>query len=182
LPAQVSFYLCSFLLLGFLPRAAQQRLTNLHSWLPLLFIPTNASPSFIFLFFLGTYFLNRPCFYCSFLLLILFLTSCNWADRCILDLSGNWFESHQTSHSYQQLDAQQSKNATSFSATEDINATASAVVFEMLNATAGALVATAKNHLAQTRVEWTGLGLEWLRSLLGRREWRIDCLDLNIRL
>ncbi|SCO80420.1 uncharacterized protein FRV6_04633 [Fusarium oxysporum] len=63
----------------------------LRSWLPLLFIPTNASPAFIFLFFICTYFLNRPCVYCSILLLILFLTSCNWSDRCFFDLGSNWF-------------------------------------------------------------------------------------------
>ncbi|KAL1837685.1 hypothetical protein VTJ49DRAFT_3511 [Mycothermus thermophilus] len=148
----------------------------LRSWLPLLFIPTNASPSFIFLFFLCTYFLNRPCFYCSFLLLILFLTSCNWSDRCFLDLSGNWFESNTS----QQLEGHKGQNASG--GTEDLNATASAVAIEMLNATAGALATAAKNHLTQTTSEWTGLGLEWLRSLLGRREWRIDCLDVNIRL
>src|ERR1044071_6831547 len=63
------------------------------SWLPLLFIPTNASPSFIFLFFVCTYFLNRPCLYCSFLLIILFLTSCNWSERCFFDFGSNWFQS-----------------------------------------------------------------------------------------
>ena len=61
-------------------------------------------------------------------------------------------------------------------------ATASAVVAEMLGTTATALAGAATDKLARTRVEWTGLGLEWLRSLLGRREWRIDCLDVNIRL
>ena len=30
--------------------------------------------------------------------------------------------------------------------------------------------------------EWTGLGLEWLRSWLGGREWRVPCLDVYIRL
>jgi hypothetical protein len=67
-------------------------------------------------------------------------------------------------------------------ATEDANATVSAVVSEMLNTTAGALATAASEKIAQTRVEWTGLGFEWLRSLLGRREWRVDCLDLSIRL
>ncbi|KAF4633062.1 hypothetical protein G7Y89_g5064 [Cudoniella acicularis] len=61
-------------------------------WLPLLFIPTNASPIFIFLFFVCTYFLNRPCVYCSFLLLILFASSCHWSDHCFFDFSSNWFE------------------------------------------------------------------------------------------
>ncbi|KAK4455282.1 bladder cancer-related protein BC10-domain-containing protein [Podospora aff. communis PSN243] len=151
----------------------------LRSWLPLLFIPTNASPSFIFLFFVCTYFLNRPCLYCSFLLLILFLTSCNWSDRCFFDFGSNWFQS-QPGASYVDLPAA-ADNVTQ-SATGDINATVTAVVADMINTTAGALATAATDKIAQTRVEWTGLGLEWLRSLLGRREWRIDCLDLYIRL
>ncbi|KAK0625855.1 hypothetical protein B0T14DRAFT_561816 [Immersiella caudata] len=151
----------------------------LRSWLPLLFIPTNASLSFIFLFFVCTYFLNRPCPYCSFLLLILFLTSCNWSDRCFFDFGGNWFQS-QPGASYVNLPAA-ADNLTQ-AATGDINATVTAVVADMLNTTVGALATAATDKIAQTKVEWTGLGLEWLRSLLGRREWRIDCLDLYIRL
>lgn len=30
--------------------------------------------------------------------------------------------------------------------------------------------------------EWTGIGLGWLRSLLGRREWTIPCLDVKVQL
>lgn len=30
--------------------------------------------------------------------------------------------------------------------------------------------------------EWTGIGLEWLRSLLGRREWTIPCIDVKVQL
>ncbi|KAK4462298.1 bladder cancer-related protein BC10-domain-containing protein [Cladorrhinum samala] len=148
----------------------------LRSWLPLLFIPTNASPAFIFLFFLCTYFLNRPCVYCSVLLLVLFVTSCNWSDRCFFDLGSNWFQP-QPAASYVDL-----AGASNITATGDINATASAVMADMLNTTAGALATAATDKIAQARVEWTGLGLEWLRSLLGKREWRIDCLDLYIRL
>ncbi|AEO71014.1 6dfc910b-d20e-4c9e-bda3-7c4b2e55bd50 [Thermothielavioides terrestris] len=155
----------------------------LRSWLPLLFIPTNASPAFIFLFFLCTYFLNRPCFYCSFLLLILFLTSCNWSDRCFLDLGSNWFQPRTAgSYVYVPVSAWRGAPAANLTATADLNATASAVISEMLNTTAGALATATAEHIARAKVEWTGLGLEWLRSLLGRREWRIDCLDLYIRL
>jgi hypothetical protein len=154
-----------------------------HSWLPLLFIPTNASPAFIFLFFVCTYFLNRPCFYCSFLLLILFLTSCNWSDRCFLDLGSNWFQPQPAgSYIYLPIPGWKGERTAGITATEDLNATASAVVTEMLNTTAGALATAAAEQAARAKVEWTGLGLEWLRSLLGRREWRVDCLDLYIRL
>ncbi|KAK4245195.1 bladder cancer-related protein BC10-domain-containing protein [Corynascus novoguineensis] len=155
----------------------------LRSWLPLLFIPTNASPAFIFLFFLCTYFLNRPCFYCSFLLLILFLTSCNWSDRCFLDFGSNWFQPRPAGNYINLSHSGPKGEATSdIKAVEEFNATASAAIGEMLNTTAGALMTAATEQFTRARVEWTGLGLEWLRSLLGRREWRIECLDVYIRL
>ncbi len=54
-----------------------------------------------------------------------------------------------------------------------------------LNSTAAALAGTvleeAKRQLAM-KTEWTGIGVEWLRSLLGRREWRIPHLDVYVRL
>ncbi|KAK4662424.1 hypothetical protein QC763_611420 [Podospora pseudopauciseta] len=151
----------------------------LRSWLPLLFIPTSASPVFIFLFFLCTYFLNRPCVYCSILLFILFLTSCNWSDHCFFDFASNWFQPRLAA-SYIYL-----PTITGWNATTDATASPSStthVVTDVMNTTAGALATAAADKIAQTKVEWTGLGLEWLRSLLGRREWEIDCLDLHIRL
>ncbi|KAK4108069.1 hypothetical protein N656DRAFT_802138 [Canariomyces notabilis] len=154
----------------------------LRSWLPLLFIPTNASPAFIFLFFVCTYFLNRPCFYCSFLLLILFLTSCNWADRCFFDFGNNWFQSRPAgSYVYLPIPGK-GPEAANVTATGGLDDTVAGVMVDMANTTAGALATAAAEQIARTKVEWTGLGLEWLRSLLGRREWRIDCLDLYIRL
>ena len=150
------------------------------SWLPLLFIPTNASPAFIFLFFVCTYFLNRPCVYCSFLLFILFLTSCNWSDRCFFDLSSNWFQSHPPpAYAPAGTPAETGANST---VAADLNGTTAALAAELLSSAAGALLGAAADGVASARAEWTGLGMEWLRSLLGRREWRIDCLDVSIRL
>ncbi|KAM4060788.1 bladder cancer-related protein BC10 domain-containing protein [Hirsutella rhossiliensis] len=137
----------------------------LRSWLPLLFIPTNASPVFIFLFFICTYFLNRPCVYCSILLLVLFLTSCNWSDRCFFDFRSNWFVPRPAT-----------------TAADDSSDAFNATLVEMANSTAKALAGAAADAVAARRAEWTGLGMEWLRSLLGRREWRIECMDLYIRL
>jgi hypothetical protein len=144
----------------------------LRSWLPLLFIPTNASPAFIFLFFVCTYFLNRPCVYCSVLLLILFVTSCYWSDQCFFDFSSNWFAPRPSTPYY----------PTNSSIAEPIVETFNATAVEMFNTTAGALAGAAADELARKKAEWTGLGIEWLRSLLGRREWRIECMDLYIRL
>lgn len=48
-------------------------------------------------------------------------------------------------------------------------------------ALAGAALEEAKKQLAM-QTQWTGIGVEWLRSLLGRREWRVPCVDLYVRL
>ncbi|GJN73979.1 hypothetical protein PLICBS_008063 [Purpureocillium lilacinum] len=171
----------------------------LRSWLPLLFIPTNASPAFIFLFFVCTYFLNRPCVYCSILLLILFLTSCNWSDRCFFDFRSDWFLPRSASSSSAASTSASTSPATPTSTIytgagganatiytqnhHDVAADAfNATVAEMLNSTARALAGAAADQVAAKRAEWTGLGMEWLRSLLGRREWRIECMDIYIRL
>jgi hypothetical protein len=155
-------------------------LMPLRSWLPLLFIPTNASPAFIFLFFVCTYFLNRPCVYCSFLLLILFVTSCNWSDRCFFDFASNWFLPRPVGNLlYGSLPSNDAVNLTT---PDDLNTTVSVAVAEMVNTTAGALASVVSDRIMGAKTEWTGLGMEWLRSLLGKREWRIDCLDVYIRL
>ncbi|KAI2620824.1 bladder cancer-related protein BC10-domain-containing protein [Xylaria nigripes] len=164
----------------------------LRSWIPLLFIPANASPAFIFLFFVCTYFLNRPCVYCSILLLILFVTSCYWSDRCFFEFSSNWFTPRMPSAAFETwIDSHYAMNATTGTAmvatspaTMDpaIYNLFNSTVLESFNTTASALAGIAADELARKRPEWTGLGVEWLRSLLGKREWRIECMDLNIRL
>ena len=76
----------------------------------------------------------------------------------------------------------QGANATISSAGEDLNTTISMAVADMVNTTAGAFVGAVAEQAARTKTEWTGLGMEWLRSLLGKREWRVDCVDVYIRL
>ncbi|KAI1427527.1 bladder cancer-related protein BC10-domain-containing protein [Xylaria sp. FL1777] len=159
----------------------------LRSWIPLLFIPANASPAFIFLFFVCTYFLNRPCVYCSILLLILFITSCYWSDRCFFEFGSNWFAPRMTSAAFESwIDSHYPANATTSALAPVVDSAAYSIfdnsTMEAVNTTASALVGIAADEIARKRTEWTGLGIEWLRSLLGKREWRIECMDLNIRL
>ncbi|KAF8426641.1 hypothetical protein EV426DRAFT_530186, partial [Tirmania nivea] len=128
------------------------------SWLPLLFIPTSASPAFIVMFLISTYFFHRPCVYCSLLMLTLFTSSCYWSDRCFLDSNnGHWFEPR-------------------------ILTTATAA----FNTAAGSISSHAGDselgNATDTMGVWTGIGLDWLRSLVGRREWRLPCVDVNVRL
>jgi hypothetical protein len=56
----------------------------LRTFLPLLLLPLPLSLSPIHLATLLAliYILNRPCVYCSFLLIILFASSCHWSGRC----------------------------------------------------------------------------------------------------
>ena len=56
------------------------------------------------------------------------------------------------------------------------------VVLDIVNSTARALAGAMAEEIGSRRSEWTGLGAEWLRSLLGKREWRIECMDVYIRL
>lgn len=155
----------------------------LRSWLPLLFIPTNASPIFIFLFFVCTYFLNRPCVYCSFLLLILFASSCHWSDHCFFDFSSNWFEPRSTPSS---LSLSDYSNYTFTNGTASNQTIEQAfMIMGAMNGTAKTLGGVALQELRRRipmRSEWTGIGVGWLRSLLGRREWNLPCVDVYVRL
>jgi len=149
----------------------------LRTWLPLFFIPTHASPIFLFIFFLCTYFINRPCVYCSLLLFVIFAASCSWSDRCLIDIASNWFQPSPGNVTWIW-----EHDGTAAAAAADETETFGSAVVDMFNTTVGALATVTGDQIARTRVEWTGLGFEWLRSLLGRREWRIECLDLYIRL
>ncbi|CAI7677355.1 unnamed protein product [Penicillium pancosmium] len=159
----------------------------LRSWLPLLFIPTNASPLFIISFVALTYIIHRPCIYCSALLLILFASSCHWSDRCIFDLRSNWFAPRYSSSPTNPNSSYQSGNATI--AAPIPGDSLAGFVFDTFNSTAKALasaaVESAQNRLGvdgDSKAEWTGVGLEWLRDVLGRREWTLPCVDVKVRL
>lgn len=104
------------------------------------------------------------------------MTSCNWSDRCFFDFSSNWFEPR----------APISTNGTLACSDPE-----SEGLLGNFNATLVAMAGSTAKGLAQAAVEevklieppeWTGLGLEWLRKLLGARLWRIECMDMYIRL
>ncbi|KAL4928295.1 uncharacterized protein BDV17DRAFT_264664 [Aspergillus undulatus] len=188
----------------------------LRSWLPLLFIPTNASPLFLISFVTLTYLLHRPCIYCSALLIILFASTCNWSDRCFLNLRSDWFAPR---YSPYYNDAASNFNASVSGQTNASSSSSSSLlgleneslagyVFETVNQTAkalaGAVVDETQRRLSglgsgqgyigaecpssgvsgstTTADELTGFGLEWLRSLVGRREWTLPCVDVKVRI
>ncbi|KAL2808188.1 hypothetical protein BJX63DRAFT_42544 [Aspergillus granulosus] len=178
----------------------------LRSWLPLLFIPTNASPLFLISFVTLTYLLHRPCIYCSALLVILFASTCTWSDRCFFNLRADWFAPRYTPYAAEASGANSSclansnhlNNASSILTPE--SESLAGYVFEAMNNTAkalaGAVVDETQRRLfpgsdsscpsgspaGTTAVdELTGFGLGWLRSLVGRREWTLPCVDVKIR-
>lgn len=139
---------------------------------------------FIMIFFVCTYFLNRPCVYCSFLLIILFASSCQWSDHCFFDFSSNWFEPRSLLPSNQPATA--CSNMTLSNMTRVNETIEAAVVYAgALNQTASTLGGVAFEELKRrlpTHGEWTGMGVGWMRSLLGQNEWRLPCIDIYIRL
>lgn len=154
----------------------------LRSWLPLLFIPINASPLFIASFFILSYWTHRPCFYCSALLAILFISSCYWSSSCFFDIHGNWFEPrHFSSPLPNPL-----PHATDWSgSSRDGNVGDASFLVNAVNETASALAGSAVEGIKlrmHAKPEWTGLGAGWLRSWLGAREWRLPCVDVYVRL
>lgn len=46
---------------------------------------------------------------------------------------------------------------------------------------AGAALEEMKGRMAY-KAEWTGIGLGWIRSFLGARQWRVPCVDVYVRL
>ncbi|KIH86650.1 hypothetical protein SPBR_08718 [Sporothrix brasiliensis 5110] len=123
------------------------------------------------------------------------LRSCNWSDRCFFDFGSNWFEPRTTigavgasggctncqNHTGHVAAAATSATNGTMSVMDDLHETVSMAV-ELANSTVSTVAGSAVEQLVQTKAEWTGIGMEWLRSLLGRREWHIDCLDVCIRL
>ena len=58
-----------------------------------------------------------------------------------------------------------------------------AFVAAAVQGTARVLVgAAAKELRTRMRSDWTGIGMKWIRALLGKREWRVPCVDVLVRL
>lgn len=55
------------------------------------------------------------------------------------------------------------------------------MVNETVMALGGAAIEEIKRR-TMVRPEWTGIGMGWMRSWLGAREWRLPCLDVYVGL
>jgi hypothetical protein len=131
---------------------------------------TNASPIYLILFISTTYFLNRPCVYCSLLLFILVVA--------LFDFHTPWFESPLPAEAAAELAV---NGTTPF---RDSMFETVTVFAEAANHTAQALFKTAVDGLRERTVPSGNgsAGYEWMKGLVGKKEWRIPCLDVLIRL
>ncbi|KAH9845226.1 hypothetical protein Tdes44962_MAKER01236 [Teratosphaeria destructans] len=160
----------------------------LRSWIPLLIFLTNASPFYILLFLTATYALQRPCVYCSILLFVLVFS--------LFDFHADWFAPR----------LQQNAKAPLTSVTEALsgfisgNATITDAVLESaslaisaVNGTRGSLASAAMEAVRRrgggsgTVVggegnNTTASGFEALRGLLEKKQVRIPCVDVIVRL
>ncbi|OSS48099.1 hypothetical protein B5807_06450 [Epicoccum nigrum] len=134
----------------------------LRSWIPVLFflLRTNASPVYLVLFISATYFLNRPCVYCSLLLFILVVALC--------DFHTPWFDPP-------------------LSDTPALAVNETTPLLESAGVYAQAAANTAQDLIKSTVDNVRGKASagamnEWVKGLLGKKEWKIQCLDVLIRI
>jgi hypothetical protein len=166
------------------------------SYIPLLLLPLplSLSPIHLIIFLLLTYFLNRPCIYCSLLLVILFTSSCHWSGRCFVDFGhASTEEGVLGSYASWFWPRIYSQPIIHNGSPEPGNATMVGFLGEIANSTIAALANAAIGGTQQKFVRSgasveriipysAGIGIQWLRRLLGRHEWTLPCVGVNIRL
>ncbi|KAF4303842.1 Bladder cancer-related BC10-like protein [Botryosphaeria dothidea] len=153
----------------------------LRSWIPILFFLTNASPVYLVLFISATYFLNRPCVYCSLLLAILVIA--------LFDFNTSWFEPNSR---YHPESSSSSLNDTyvppsNSSLVADIAVETISLLASTVNNTAGALVSAAMDGIKRKRgapeaAANINTSTEWGKGLFARKEWKVPCMDVIVRL
>ncbi|KAK4995460.1 hypothetical protein LTR66_004731 [Elasticomyces elasticus] len=146
----------------------------LRSWIPVLFFLANAPPVYLILFVTATYLLNRPCVYCSLLLAILVIA--------LYDFHQPWFETNDYAAHTPPADLLRGSGSTNVkdvlleTAAAAVSAVTGTATF-LLSATAG----VAKQKIRTDTLPSISM-FEWVKSLIGKREFRVACLDLSVRL
>jgi Bladder cancer-related protein BC10 len=166
------------------------------SYIPLLLLPLplSLSPIHLTIFLFLTYFLNRPCIYCSLLLVILFASSCHWSGRCFVDFShspaeegglvsyASWFWPRIYSQTIKHDNLPNRGNATMIGFLGEItNSTIAALANAAIDGTKEKFIRSTAS-VERIMPYSAGIGIQWLRRLLGRHEWTLPCVGVNIRL
>ena len=130
---------------------------------------TSASPVYLVLFISATYFLNRPCVYCSLLLFILVVA--------LFDFHTPWFEAPLSETTELALNGTTPFRDTIFET--------AGVFAQAANQTVQALMKKAAEGIRERMEDATdgdsGANYEWVKGLVGKKEWRVPCLDVLIR-
>jgi len=176
----------------------------LRSYLPLLLLPLplSLSPIHLTLFVALTYILNRPCIYCSFLLIVLFASSCYWSDHCFIGSGfgigpgqdyaeetsalATWLipRLYTTPLYGTGMSNQHANNTSSFLAEVTSSSTTSGVGAAMKDSLSGIIEKISSSlsiGLPQSLSSADpGIGTQWIRTLLGRSEWTLPCVGVKI--
>jgi hypothetical protein len=163
------------------------------SYIPLLLLPLplSLSPIHLTSLLILTYILNRPCIYCSLLLIILFASSCHWSGRCFFDFStskygyGDWFIPRLYTQSTHLNNTMSNGTAEDETFVHFVNEIAS----QTISVLAGAVVEEFKiraQHpsaaIGRNLTEPIGIGTAWLKSIFGRSQWTLPCVNVVVRL
>lgn len=132
---------------------------------------TNVSPIYLILFVSATYYLNRPCLYCSLLLTVLVFTLYDWRS--------DWFEPRNNLYA-PNLDSASGSHSIQDAAIQSASAIASAFNSTALSAAQSALHGLKRRMSGEEQAYVSGA--QWLRELIGKKEWRIPCIDVLVRL
>ncbi|KAF2672484.1 hypothetical protein BT63DRAFT_197076 [Microthyrium microscopicum] len=162
----------------------------LRSWIPILFFLTNASPIYLVLFISATYIVNRPCVYCSLLLAILVISlfdfhTDDWFEpryRRAENMNGFFASPSNTSSPLLQPGSAFNGSMLVPDVVRDTLAVFSAAVNNSMPTVAGSIWKSSKETVGEVTANATVSGVSgWIRNVL-RKEWRIDCLDIVLRL
>ncbi|KAF7195649.1 hypothetical protein HII31_02967 [Pseudocercospora fuligena] len=156
----------------------------LRSWLPLLVFISSASPIYILCFLSAFYWLQRPCVYCSILLFVLVFS--------IFDFSADWFEPRWNGDATALTKTVASFLGGNSTFTEVALETASLAV-SAINGTGGSLASSAMDNVRIRMASEAGSAVittlpnglsafEWIRNILDKRQLRIPCLGVVVRI
>ena len=164
---------------------------TVRSYLPLLLLPLplSLSPVHLILLIVLTYILNRPCIYCSFLLVILLASSCHWSNRCFIDFSQHGEETSSIAawfipRLYTSASSEQANSTSDMGGflAEVANSTV-AGMSRALKDSASGMLEEARHKLTSTTpspVTDAGVGTHWLKYLIGRSEWTLPCVGVKV--